>query len=218
MTYIPIQNKKLNLIRKQGILDYCKDFDFYSKWYRKSLRGIEYWNKMNWQDTMKESMLSNCGVGKDTWESLGLQGDPTSPSSRKSILYLHWKDWCWSGRSNTLATWCEELTHWKRPWCWERLKAAGEGDVRGWAGWMTWLTRWTWVWASSRSWWWTGKSGMLAKSQTWLNDWTELNWTEDHSIESYHFMVNIRGKSGSSDRFYFLGHQNHCGWYLQPWN
>ena len=53
--------------------------------------------------------------------------------------------------SNTLATWCKELTHWKRPWCWERLKAGGEGDDRGWAGWMASLTRWTWVWASSRS-------------------------------------------------------------------
>ena len=47
-----------------------------------------------------------------------------------------WKDWCWSGNSNILATWCEELTPWKRPWCWERLKAEGEGDNRGWdIGW-----------------------------------------------------------------------------------
>ena len=81
--------------------------------------------------------------------------------------------------SNTLATWCEELAHWKRPWCWERLKAGGEGDNREWDGWMASLTRWTWVWASSRSWYWRGKPGMLqsmevAKSQTQLNDWTEL--------------------------------------------
>ena len=62
---------------------------------------------------------------------------------------------------NTLATWCEELTHWKRPWCWERLKAGGQGDDRGWDGWMASLTRWTWVWASSRSWWWTGRPGIL---------------------------------------------------------
>ena len=54
----------------------------------------------------------------------------------KSILNIHWKDWCWSWNSNTLATWCKELTHLKRPWCWERLKAAGEGDDRGWDGWM----------------------------------------------------------------------------------
>ena len=49
---------------------------------------------------------------------------------------IHWKDWCWSWNSNTLATWWEELTHWKRPWCWERLKVGGEGDDRGWDGWM----------------------------------------------------------------------------------
>ena len=64
-------------------------------------------------------------------ESLGLQGDPTN-LLRKSVLNMHWKDWCWSWNSNTLATWCEELTHLKRPWCWERLKAGGEGDDRGW--------------------------------------------------------------------------------------
>ena len=68
---------------------------------------------------------------------------------------------CWSWNSNILATWCEELTHWKRPWCWERLKAGGEGDNRGWDGWMASLTQWTWVWVSSRSWWLTGKPGML---------------------------------------------------------
>ena len=71
---------------------------------------------------------------EDSWESLGWQGDPTSPSKRKSVLNIHWKDWCWSWNSNTLATWCEELTHLKRPWCWERLRAGGEGDDRGWDG------------------------------------------------------------------------------------
>ena len=61
----------------------------------------------------------------------------------------------------SLATWCEELTHWKRPWCWERLRAGGEGDNRGWDGWMASPTQRTWVWASSRSWWWTGRPGVL---------------------------------------------------------
>ena len=73
-------------------------------------------------------------VLEKTWKSLGKQGDPTSPSWRKSVLNIHWKDWCWSWNSNTLATWCEELTHSKRPWCWERLKAGREGDDRGWDG------------------------------------------------------------------------------------
>ena len=68
---------------------------------------------------------------------------------KKSVLNIHWKDWCWRWSSSTLATWCEELTHWKRPWCWERLKAGGEGDDRGWDGWMASLTRWAWVWTNS---------------------------------------------------------------------
>ena len=55
-------------------------------------------------------MVLNCGVGEDSSKSLGLQGDPTSPSQRRLVLGVHWKDWCWSWNSNTLATWCEELT------------------------------------------------------------------------------------------------------------
>ena len=121
-------------------------------------------------------MLLNCGVGEDSWESLGLQGDPTSPSLRKSILNNHWKDWCWSWNSNNLATWCEELTHWKRPWCWERLKVGGEGDDRGGDGRMASPTQWTWVWANSGSWWWTGRPGVLKSmgsqrvGQDWANE------------------------------------------------
>ena len=114
-------------------------------------------------------MLLNCDVGEDSWESLGLQGDPTSPSWRRSVLGVHWKDWCWSWNSSTLATWCEELTHLKRPWCWERLRAGGEGDDRGWDGWMASLTQWTWVWVDSRSWWWTGRPVHL------FSNWTELS-------------------------------------------
>ena len=55
---------------------------------------------------------------------------------RKSVLNIHWKDWCKSWNSNPLTTWCEELTHLKRLWCWERLRAGGEGDDRGWDCWM----------------------------------------------------------------------------------
>ena len=83
------------------------------------------------------------------WESFGLQGDPTSQSWRKSVLNIHWKDWCWSWNSNTLATWCKEPAHWKRPWCWDRFRAGGEGDDRGWDGWMASSTQWTWVWTNS---------------------------------------------------------------------
>ena len=80
------------------------------------------------------------------WRVPWTEGDPTNPSSRKSVLNIHWKDWCWSWNSNTLATWCKELTHLKRPWCWERLRAGGEGDDRGWDGLMASSTQWTWVW------------------------------------------------------------------------
>ena len=106
-------------------------------------------------------MLLHCGIGEDSWESLGLQGDPTSPSWRRSVLGVHWKDWCRSSNSNTLATSCKEWTHWKRPWCWEGLGAGGEGDDRGWNGCMASPTRWTWVWVNSGSWWWTGRPGVL---------------------------------------------------------
>ena len=106
--------------------------------------------------------------------------------SNQSILKeispdIHWKNWCWSWNSNILATWCEELTHLKRPWCWERLKAGGEGDNRGWDGWMASLTQWTWVWINSESWWWTATPGVLRSmgSQRVRQDWaTEVNWTD----------------------------------------
>ena len=74
-----------------------------------------------------------------------------------------------------------ELTHWKRPWCWEGLGAGGEGDSRGWDGWMASRTWCTWVWVNSRSWWWTGRPGVLRFMglQRVVHDWvTELNWTE----------------------------------------
>ena len=94
------------------------------------------------------------------------------------------KSWVFIGRMilnlkfQYLATWCEELPQWKRPWCWERLKAGGEGDDRGWNGWMPSPTGWTWVWPSSRRWWWTGKPGMLQSkgSQRLGHNWvTELH-------------------------------------------
>ena len=77
---------------------------------------------------------------------------------------------------NTLATWCEELTHWKRPWCWERLKV-GEGDDRGWDGWMASLTQWTWVSANSGRWWRRGRPGGLQsmESQRVGQDWVDNN-------------------------------------------
>ena len=126
-------------------------------------------------------MLLNYGVGEDSWESLDCKEiQPVHPKG-DSVLGVHWKDWCWSWNSNILGTSCEELTHWKRPWGWEGLRAGGEGEDRGWDGWMASPTRWTWVWVNSGSWWWTGRPGVLwfMGSQRVGHDWaTELNWTE----------------------------------------
>ena len=83
-----------------------------------------------------------------------------------------------------------EMTHLKRPWCLERLNARGEGDDRGWDGWMASPTRWTWVWVNSGSWWWTGRPGILQSlgSQRVWHDWaTELNWNNKVSFLFYFF-------------------------------
>ena len=74
-------------------------------------------------------MLLNCDAREDFWEFLGQQGDQTSQSLRKSTLNIHWQHWCWSWSSNTLVTSRKEPIHWKRPWCWERLRAGGEGTT-----------------------------------------------------------------------------------------
>ena len=98
-------------------------------------RGTDSWHWVRL--SAEELMVSNCGAGEDTWESLGHQGDQTS------------QPWMFIGRTDAEAEapilWCKEPTHWKRPWCWERLKAWGEGDERGWVGWMASLTQGTCV-------------------------------------------------------------------------
>ena len=130
---------------------------------------VELWRKLS----AEELMLLNCGVGEDSWESLRLQGDPTSPFWRRSVLGVLWKEWCWSWNSSTLATSCKELTHW------DGLGAEVKGDDRGRDGWMASPTWWTWIWVNSGRWWWTGRPGVLrfigSQSQIRLNDWTELN-------------------------------------------
>ena len=104
---------------------------------------------------------------------------PVHPKRNQSWIFIRRTDV--EAETNTLATWYKELIHWERLWCWERLKVGGEGDDRGWDGWMASLTQWTWVWVNSGSWWWTGRPGVLQSmgSQRVGHDWvTELNWTE----------------------------------------
>ena len=107
----------------------------------------------------------------------------TARRSNQSILKeispeYSWKDWCWSWNSNSLATWCEELTHLRRPWYWKRLKAGGDGEDRGWDGWMASPTQWTWVCVNSQSWWWHASvHGIVESDMTLQRNWIVLNWT-----------------------------------------
>ena len=85
---------------------------------------------------------------------------PVRPKGNQSWIFIGRTD-ADAETPKTLATWCEEVTYWKRPWCWERLRPGGEEDDRGWDGWMASPTWWTWVWVNSGSWWWTGRPDML---------------------------------------------------------
>ena len=133
----------------------------------------------------KELMLLNCGVGEDSWIPWTLENPfPNMPLEIQPVHSEGDQPWDFFGRNDaeaeTLATSCDELTHWKRLWWWEGLEAREEEEDRGWDGWMASLTRWTWVWVKSRSWWWTGRPGVLrfvgSQSRTRPSDWTELNW------------------------------------------
>ena len=119
-------------------------------------------------------MLLNCGVGEDSWESLGLQGDPTSPFWKRSTLGFLWREWSWSGSSNTLATGCKDQTHLKRPWCWEILVNMNLSKL--------------WEIVKDREAWHVAVYG-VARSWTWLSDWTAfdvgaLDWLSQHRTYS----------------------------------
>ena len=116
------------------------------------------------------------GAGEDSWESLGEQGGQTSKSEKKSTLNIHWKEWCWSWSSNTLATWCEKPTHWKRRWYWERLKANGEGGAEDEMVTCTTdsvdtnLSKFRGIMKDREDW--HAAVHGVAKSRMWLSDWT----------------------------------------------
>ena len=124
-----------------------------------------------------------------------------------------------------LSTWCKELTHLKRPWCWESLRAVGEWDDRGWDGWMASRTQWTWVWMDSRSWWWTGMPGVLRfmGSRRVGHNWaTELNWTQLYSTgnSAPYSVVTYMGRKSKKEgiciglciRKEGWAHNNWCFW------
>ena len=126
-------------------------------------------------------MLLNCGIGKDSRKSLGLQGDqPVHPKGDQSWVFIGRTD----AKVETPVLWLPHAKSWLigkdsdagRDWGQE------EKGTTGWDGWMVSLTWWTWVWVNSWSWWWTGRPGVLwfmgSQSRTRLSDWTELNWTE----------------------------------------
>ena len=150
---------------------------------------------------------------KETWapkngcfRTVVLEKTLESPLDCKEIQPVHPKgneSWVFTGRTDaeteTPILWPPDRknwTHWKRPWGWERLRGGGEGDDRGWDGWMASPTRWTWVWVNSRSWRWTGRPGVLQsmRSQRAGHDWaSELNWyvlyTHTHTHTHTHTYV-----------------------------
>ena len=123
-------------------------------------------------------MLLNYGVGEDSWESLGLQEDPTSPSYKKSILNIHWSTDAEAEAPILWPTDAKNWLIWKDPDSGKDWRREEKG-ITGWDGWLASLNQWIWVWISSGSWWWTGRPGVLQSmgSQRVGHDWvTELNW------------------------------------------
>ena len=142
--------------------------------------------------------------GEDSGESLGLQGDPTSPFWRRSALGFLWREWCWSWNSSTLATSCEELTHWKDR-CWEGLGAGGEGMTEDeMAGWHHRLNGRESECTPGVG---DGRGG-LACCDSWGHkesdtterlNWTELNWMAENEEVLKSFLMKVKKESKHAD-------------------
>ena len=138
-------------------------------------------------------MPSDCGVGEDAWEYIGQQGDQISQSWGKLILSTHWKNWCWSWCSSILVIWCEQLTHWKSPWCWERQRTEGEKGIREWLDGITDATDMNLCklqeMVRDRE---AGCSAVreVEKSWTWLRDWTIITMSLTHSCHWHIFIFS----------------------------
>ena len=122
---------------------------------------------------------------KVSWTCKDIQ--PVHPRGNQSWIFIGSTDF----EAETPIFWPPDVKNWhslKSPWCWERLKVGGEGDNRGWNGWVASPTQWTWVWVSSGTWWWMGKPGMLQSmgSQRFGHNWaTEVNWTSSYQMVIY---------------------------------
>ena len=147
----------------------------------------ESWTKKGW--ALKNWCFQTVVLKKTAETSLDSKEiKPFNPKGNQSWIFI--------GRTDpeaetpiTLATWWDEPTHWKRPCCWERWRAGGEGGNRGWDGWMASSTQWIWVWANSRSWWWTGRPGVLQPMGSQrvgqqLSAWTELSHCRERNYVS----------------------------------
>ena len=134
----------------------CRRIDAFELWYWRKLLRLSWTARRSNQSILKE-ISPGCSL-----EGLML---------KLKVQYL--------------ATWCEELTHLKRPWCWERLRAGGKGDDRGWDGWMASPTQWTWVWVNSESWWWTGRPAccsLWGHKEPDTTEWLNWNWNGEAII------------------------------------